>query len=290
MYDADDPKNPRDLSFADFLESVPPGGKREVSVLLKKHRILPTGAGVEWALRCPEIRLHCATSECGGMRRFRGFSTSGKITKGAKTDAFLEYTCRNCGESSKTYAIRVDWTKDHRGHSVPTVAKFGEIPPFGAPLAPRLRRFTGDDHELFLKGWRAECQGLGIGSFSYYRRVVERQKDRILEDIHKAAERLGAGQELLSSLETAREERRFTKAIDLVKGALPDGLKIDGHNPLKLLHRALSKGLHELNDRECLEQAHAIRLILSELTSNISRVTAEKKELRAAVSTLLSSD
>lgn len=45
----------------------------------------------------------------------------------------------------------------------------------------------GPDKELYLQGRRSESRGFGIGAFSYYRRVVENQKSRIIEEIAKAA-------------------------------------------------------------------------------------------------------
>ena len=38
---------------------------------------------------------------------------------------------------------------------------------------------------------------------------------------------------MLSSIDRAKAETQFSKSIDLVKDAIPDGLKVQGHNPLK---------------------------------------------------------
>ena len=73
-----------------------------------------------------------------------------------------------------------------------------------------------------------------------------------------------------------------------MKGAIPDGLKVQGENPLKLLHKALSKGVHELNDEECLERAQAVRVVLTELVSNIAHILKDDREVKAAVKTLQS--
>lgn len=198
-------------------------------------------------------------------------------------DAFLHYTCCNCMISSKAYAVRVGWGKDRRGHAT---VKFGEIPSFGSPLSPRLRKLINPDWRLFLRGWRSECQGLGIGSFAYYRRVVENQKNLILERIETAANRLGADEAFLEALNRAKGERQFTRSISLVKDKVPERLKIKGRNPLLLLHRALSVGLHGLSDEQCLKQAHAIRVVLTGLASNIAQITADDAELTTALKTL----
>ena len=173
-------------------------------------------------------------------------------------DFFFTYTCCNCSKFQKTYSVRIG-----RVGGSASAVKFGEIPPFGPPLSPRLISLIGPDYDLFMKGWRAERQGLGIGSFSYYRRVVENQKGRIIAEIRKAAESLRASDEFLKRLDRAKEETQFSEAIDLVKNAIPDRIKIRGHNPLTLLHRPLSTALHNLNDEQCLKQANAIRLVLA---------------------------
>ena len=53
-------------------------------------------------------------------------------------------------------------------------------------------------------------------------------------------------------------------AIEAVRHGLPQALYIEGHNPLTLLHSALSEGLHELPDDECLKMAADIRLVITE--------------------------
>jgi hypothetical protein len=64
-------------------------------------------------------------------------------------------------------------------------------------------------------------------------------------------------------------------------------LLIDGRNPLSLLHSALSEGLHEHTDEECLEIAQDIRVVLTELADRISLALKEEAELTQAVSRLL---
>ena len=275
-----DIKKPEVHPFATFLESVPPVADRIVSGLFRRDI-----NGFQCVDK-PNIQLHCPTKTCSGIRIFRCVRSNRYKHAAEQADVFLAYRCRNCGESSKTYALRVDLASEGVDESG-LVVKFGEIPAFGPPLPSRLISMIGVNRELFLKGWSAERQSLGIGSFSYYRRVVENQKDHILDEVRKAAKRLGADAELLSSIAQAKKETQFSKAIDLVKDAIPDGLKVKGHNPLKMLHSALSKGMHNLSDEECLEQAQAVRVILTELVSNIARVLRKRREVDTAIEKLL---
>jgi hypothetical protein len=177
--------------------------------------------------------------------------------------------------------------RDHTGSKAGEATKFGELPAFGPVTPARVISLIGPDRDLFLRGRRAESQGMGIGAFSYYRRVVENQKGRIIAEIARVAQKLGAKPEMLETFKTAEKETQFSKAIEVIKDGIPDVLKIGGHNPLTLLHRALSEGLHEHTDEECLESAQEIRVVLTELAERLSQALKEEAELQTAVSRLL---
>ena len=273
---------PEPHSFATFLESVPPGAERTISDFFR-----PRPAHTSpWYVNTPEIQLHCPTETCRGVRTFecRNRHEYGH-SNNQPADVFLKYTCRNCTKALKTYALRVQWKESGTGSAL----KYGERPAFGPPLPARLLNMVGADGDLLRKGRRAENQSLGIGAFVYYRRVVENQKDHLLGEIRKAAVRLNADEELLSSIDLAIKETRFSEALKLVKDAIPDGLKVQGgDNPLMLLHRVLSRGVHGLDDSECLERAQAVRRVLTELVLKIAQVTKDERELTDAVKKLRS--
>ncbi len=165
--------------------------------------------------------------------------------------------------------------------------KLGEFPRYGPPVPARLIKLIGPDKDIFLKGRNCENQGLGIGAFSYYRRVVENQKNRILEEIVKVSEKIGVPQDKIDTLREAIKETQFRKSLEMTKDVMPESLLIDGHSPILLLHRALSRGVHELSDEECLELANTIRLVLGELSEKLSVVLKDKSELTEAISALM---
>ena len=72
-----------------------------------------------------------------------------------------------------------------------------------------------------------------------------------------------------------------------IKIALPEGLLINGHNPLLALHGALSIGLHDESDAKCLEAAHDVRLVLTELIERMSLLRKDNSELQIAVQRLI---
>lgn len=69
--------------------------------------------------------------------------------------------------------------------------------------------------------------------------------------------------------------------------AIPAVLLIDGHNPLALLHDLLSEGIHQLNDRECLERAQDAEVILCEIADRMQIAVTERKVVKAALSSIL---
>jgi hypothetical protein len=166
--------------------------------------------------------------------------------------------------------------------------KLGEWPAFSPRTPSRVMSIVGQDRELFLKGRRAELEGLGVGAFAYYRRVVENQHGRLLNEIIRVAKRIEAPAEVVDKLQRAATETQFTKSVDMVKDAIPAPLLVDGHhNPLTLLHTSLSDGLHNQSDEECLKLAQAIRVILFELCERLGRALEDRKELNSSLNQLL---
>ncbi len=263
-------------SLADFLTKQPPGSEADVSCHLE-----PTARAINFLI--PDLWLDCENANCDGFRWFDGSVRETSIGSLHRMDVFLKYTCRNCKQTSKTYAISIG----DQAENLMTVRKIGEWPPFGPRTPSRVITLIGPDRDLFLKGRRAEIQGLGIGAFAYYRRVIENQKNRLLEKIIEVAKRASAPGDMVQQLDAAKTETQFTKAIDSVRNAIPESLKIKGHNPLTLLHSALSEGLHDSTDASCLELATAIREVLFELAERIDAALKDHAELNAAVSRLL---
>ena len=138
-----------------------------------------------------------------------------------------------------------------------------------------------------MQGRRCENQGLGIGAFAYYRRVVENQKNRILEEIIKVSEKMGAPEDKINTLRGAIEETQFSKALDMAKDVMPENLLINGQNPIRLLHGVLSHGVHELPDEQCLDLASSVRVVLGKLSEKLSDILKDEAEVKGAISTLM---
>lgn len=275
-------EEPKFETVSDFLESTPPNRVSHISDL-SEHKFV----NGYWRniLNTPDIQLHCPSDSCNGVRFFRCISEKAEVLKTEYRFIYLTYKCSNCQTDQKTYSIaaRIDENEKPTGE----LYKFGELPTFGPPTPARLVKLVGPDRESFLKGRRCENQGLGIGAFIYYRRVVENQKNRILEEIIKVSEKLGAPKVKIETLKAAVSETQFSKALDMAKDVIPESLLINGHSPILLLHSALSEGVHALSDEDCLELASSIRIVLGELSERLSQALKDEAELTKALSTLM---
>jgi hypothetical protein len=233
----------------------------------------------------PQLRIWCNHNDCQGFRRFEGeWQRQQDVTSKDISRDFLTYKCRDCGVTEKTFCL-LSAATDQDGNGV--ALKIGEIPEVHIQLPSGLPTLLGTDYQVFIKGLKCEKQGLGLGAFSYYRRVVENQKGRLFEQILRVAKRLGASQQVIGGLERAAIETQFSKAVDDAKDYIPASLLIDGHNPMKLLHRALSIGIHAADDETCLKVAHSIRMVLQDMSQRIKDTLREERELKSALSDLL---
>lgn len=270
----------KNYTVREFFEGVPPGQTVNISNLAKK-----TGTYVgDNDFLLPDISLYCENEACDGFRWFE-IEDSYKLMAESSSHKFIYFKCKNCGKSRKVYSIWVYLNKDR---TTGALYKFGEVPEFGPPTPSKVVSILGNEKDYYFKGRRAENQGLGIAAFAYYRRVVENQKNKIFSEIIKTVEKVDpANTSLLTELETAKKETQFTKAVDIVKHGIPQALLIDGHNPLTLLHSALSEGLHADTDEECLEIATSIRIVLTDLVERMASAVNDTVELKSAVSRLL---
>lgn len=270
---------PQGMTVKAFFEDVPPGKNEIIRGLGHKT----SGPGINLLMQVPAIQLHCDNEACQGIRYFEPNETEYLRPKELK-EHFLTFVCRNCKRSRKTYAF---WSRLDVDELNGELMKFGEFPPFGPPTPARVITIIGGERDYFLKGRRAENQGLGIAAFAYYRRVVENQKTRIIDEIIRVAQKIGAPQVVIDDLSAARGESQFSRAVEAIRHGVPESLLIGGHNPLTLLHSALSEGLHAQTDRQCLELATSIRVVLTELVERMGSALKEELELNTAVSRLL---
>lgn len=274
---ADSESKPEDsaISLKEFLEKVPRLEARPVANFTY-HSDDKVSESI------PSIWLWCDSGECEREGWFDSDDTYVFVAREGVTDSFLDFKCRHCAETTKTYAI----TGILGEGKTAILCKYGELPDFGEHLPTALYKLVGRD-EYFRRGWRAERAGLGIGAFAYYRRVVESHKTLLFDLIRSVAEKEGADADLLAQIDAAKKETQFDKAVEMIKAGLPSSLRYERHSPLQLLHEALSQGMHAESDEACLELASAIRRVLAFLTERAATVAKDHDELKESVARLL---
>lgn len=271
-------------AYTDFMETSPPSQLVSIGDLTENVYRRDYGENKDQMIM-QDLQLHCPNENCNGVRFFRYTEGKNPIpSKDGHTYMYVSYKCSNCQKYLKTFSLAVKAKGDGSGE----LYKFGELPTFGPPVPSRMLSLVGPDRELFLKGRRCENQGLGVGAFVYYRRVIEAQKNRIFDEMIKVCRRIGAEEKFIAELEAAKQETQFSKAISSIKTAIPQVLLIDGHNPIQLLHTALSNGLHDQSDEHCMELATSVRIVLAELSERMSQAMKDTAELKSALGKIMS--
>jgi hypothetical protein len=272
------------VSLAEFLESRPPGSIEVISDATESgdHQS-------QVALKQIPITLECNNDDCKGPRKFD--RDKGTLLLQQKSQvSVLNYTCRHCLGLRKMFAVRM---RLHPGsiNEAPKkqhiiALKMGEWPEFGFETPARVASLVGPDLELYFKGRLAESRNLGIGACVYYRRVVERQKNRLFKELIRFVQATSGDTQLVKELGDAQKETQFATSFGRIKKSLPESMMINGENPLQLLHTALSIGVHEMDDKECLQVAQDIRHVLFSMMHRMHALLKDEHELKAAASRL----
>jgi hypothetical protein len=234
-----------------------------------------------------EIQVHCDHAKCGGVRRHIK-KQDNKFQIGENFYGFVLYVCINCNEANKVFAVKAERSgkEEYPGNCI----KIYQEPSFGAPIPKRLFHVIGEaNREYFLQARRAIARGLGVGAYSYYRRIVENTKFDLVNSVLEVAQATNAPPGQIELLKNAQAENQFSKAIEMLRGegAIPAVLLIDGHNPLSLLHDLLSEGIHQLNDAECLKRSQEAEIVLCEIADRMQIAMTERKSVKSAITSIM---
>jgi hypothetical protein len=190
-----------------------------------------------------------------------------------------KYICMGCKEYERYFFIRVD--EDRK-----SITKVGQYPPWDISGDDEIERLLGEHRDYFRRGLICEAQGYGIAAFAYYRRIVEEIIDLLLEQISDLMTD-DEKEEYKEALEKTKSTRQAADKIDLVKDLLPPILRPNQMNPLQLLHKSLSEGLHADTDDDCLQRAAEVRSVLVFLTAQIASTKRAANSFTSGMKTLL---
>ncbi len=182
----------------------------------------------------------------------------------------LNYVCAACEKFNRTFSLRIGEKKQY-------IEKVGQYPPWDISIKKKLRNILGEFSDYYKKGLICESHAYGIGANIYYRRIVDEIIGELLEDIKAFLD--GEDRKKYEKvLEDTKKSKNAQDKIKLVKNLIPPILMIGSHNPLELLYKILSEGIHKKTDEECLEDAHIIRKTFVFLINNIIQKQKDKQE------------
>lgn len=269
-----------ECDFEDFLQDAPLHSKWKISEFF--------GGQYGDAAYPRFIRVHCDNPRCDGVRRHDKHKDGTFWFSRILVYHYVSYLCTDCQRQVKIFGIMA--TRKTEQDQTAICTKIYQEPAFGQPIPKRLFHVIGEtNREYFLQARRAIARGLGIGAYGYYRRIVENTKFDLVGSVLEVAQATNASPAQVELLKKAQAEKQFSKAIDILRdvSAIPAALLIDGHNPLALLHDALSEGIHELSDAECLERAQEAEIILCEIANRMQIAVTEQKTVKAALASVL---
>jgi hypothetical protein len=153
--------------------------------------------------------------------------------------------------------------------------KIGQFPPYAIkPEKVVLDYLDEEDKGNYEKALMCYSHSYGIGSFAYFRRIVENEIKKIITDI--AVLETPELQKIKQALTKYEQNHQMAILIEKIYPYLPSSLKELGDNPIKILYEQLSVGIHSLSEDECIEKA---TLLDSLLTFIIKKICEEKTDV-----------
>lgn len=180
----------------------------------------------------------------------------------------VEMYCTRDHDHQLRFIVHVD--QDDR-----TMQKIGQIPSLADLSMHDVKKYSGvlgkETFRELTKAIGLAAHGVGIGSFVYLRRIFE----NLVEDAHQAAKTAKVWVETGERWdEEAYEAARMNDKIQMLKGHLPDFLVEN-----RVIYGILSKGIHELSEKECLAAFPAVKLgIEIILDAKLEEVARRKKQ------------
>ena len=220
------------------------------------------------------------------------YSAAGNVaTKAMSKIVYLRYGCMACSQETKEFILRFNVRKNKNKAEI-YYEKIGQYPQF--PNDPP-KEFENWDKELltfYQRGKACEDHGFGIGAFAYYRRIVERTIDSLLNDVALFFDSPETKERYMEELAKAEAEQALNEAkatinaqrkIELVKNMLPQILRPGNIDPLGVLHKALSIGIHDEDEEFCLKLAGEIRNTLVALMRRLAIVKDDEEVYRNSI-------
>lgn len=196
--------------------------------------------------------------------------------KQRKMDNYLKFI-----ESNRITTLKYQCSKDENHQLVYVILltdsyimKIGQHPSYRDIESPQIKKFQkilGKYYSELNKAIGLYSHKVGIGSFVYLRRIIE----KLVYDSFKEAETAGVLTEQQFEFQADGEHRNgMEEKIKLLKGFLPD--LITDHPKI---YGVVSKGIHELSEEVCLEYFPVLK---DGIVMILDDIVARKEKEKAA--------
>jgi hypothetical protein len=172
-----------------------------------------------------------------------------------------------------------------RGYQIIKVGQYPSSDDIDNPQIKKFRKILGGYYPELSTAVRLFSVNVGIGSFVYLRRIIE----KLIYNAFKEAEAAGALNEQQFEFQADGQHRNgMEEKIKLLKGFLPDMI-----TDQPKIYGVVSKGIHELSEDECLKYFPVLKdgivMILDDIVAKKEKEKAAaeyKKSLNGIISDL----
>jgi hypothetical protein len=193
-----------------------------------------------------------------GIKHFQEFVEKNRITT-------MKYQCSKDDNHQLVYVILLNESY---------IMKIGQYPSYRDIESPQMKKFQKVLGKYYLElstAIRLYSVNVGIGSFVYLRRIIE----KLVYDTFKEAEAAGKLTEQQFEFQADGQHRNgMEEKIKLLKGSLPD--MITDHPKI---YGVVSMGIHELSEEECLK---CFPVLKDGIVMILDDIVAKKEKEKAA--------
>ncbi|WP_263418690.1 hypothetical protein [Terriglobus albidus] len=218
----------------------------------------------------------------------------------------VAYHCFRCRKMTLTVVYREIGKEERpvatvpssfsRGFKVPTipvltdVMKVGQFPAPRIVIPQKLEKNLGEDAvELYRKAMICRNSGFGLAAVGYMRRIVEDKTNELIEVAAAFAEAHHVKSETVAKMRKAIDADKYTPyetKLKIAGSVFPKNLRVGDVNPLDLLFRYVSKGLHGLSELECIAIADEIRTVFTYVFENLQAEISDRRRFVDTVNKL----
>lgn len=196
----------------------------------------------------------------------------------------LKGVCQSC-QKSIDFLIKAtsdkSWDQRSSGISI-YIQKIGQFPSYEIEPHPSIQKYlTEEDNANYRKALTTLSVSFGIGSYAYFRRIIENEIRRIIKDISELE--FEGVENVKQAFSTFEIDHQMDKLIDVVTKYLPRSLTELGDNPVRLLYKQLSNGIHQFSEEECIEKAKLIDILLKYVIHKVNEEKYQIKEVKDAM-------